>query len=172
MGGKHRDTKRVPALAAQWHYWPFTGRRHRPGELRHAEWAKIDLEGALWTIPDYKMKMRTDHLVPLSRQAVEFLEDAKAFFGPDGSFFRLIRTRLRPMSDNTNNAGLRRLGYTSDEMTGHGFRAMASPLLNESGNGTMVERLSRPAPESRGGCANSCRREVKAHENLSKCRAS
>ncbi|MXP27155.1 integrase arm-type DNA-binding domain-containing protein [Altererythrobacter indicus] len=105
----------------------------RPGELRHAEWADIDLESALWTIPASKTKMRKDHLVPLSRQAVAILEEAKAFSGPDGYVFRSIRTRLRPMSDNTINAGLRRLGYTSDEMTGHGFRAMASTLLNESG---------------------------------------
>lgn len=105
----------------------------RPGELRHAEWADIDLESALWTIPASKTKMRKDHLVPLSRQAVAILKEAKAFSGPDGYVFRSIRTRLRPMSDNTINAGLRRLGYTSDEMTGHGFRAMASTLLNESG---------------------------------------
>lgn len=105
----------------------------RPGELRHAEWQEIDLDGALWTIPASKTKMRKDHLVPLSRQALAILNDARAVTGGLGYVFPSIRTRSRPMSDNTINAGLRRLGYASDEMTAHGFRAMASTLLNESG---------------------------------------
>jgi integrase len=105
----------------------------RPGELRHAEWSEFDLEGALWTIPAGKTKMRKDHLVPLSRQSIAILEDLRALTGPDGYVFPSIRSRKRPMSDNTINAGLRRLGYSTDEMTAHGFRAMASTLLNESG---------------------------------------
>lgn len=105
----------------------------RPGELRHAEWAEFDLKGALWTIPASKTKMRKDHLVPLSRQAIAILEDIRTLSGPDGYVFPSIRSRKRPMSDNTINAGLRRLGYATDEMTAHGFRAMASTLLNESG---------------------------------------
>jgi integrase len=105
----------------------------RPGELRHAEWNEFDLEGALWTIPASKTKMRKDHLVPLSRQSIAILEDLHALTGPDGYVFPSIRSRKRPMSDNTINAGLRRLGYSTDEMTAHGFRAMASTLLNESG---------------------------------------
>ncbi|KUO54707.1 MAG: integrase [Sphingomonadales bacterium BRH_c42] len=105
----------------------------RPGELRHAEWEEFDLDGALWTIPADKTKMRKDHRVPLSRQAIAILEDVSALTGPKGYVFPSIRTRTRPMSDNTINAGLRRLGYASDEMTAHGFRAMASTLLNECG---------------------------------------
>lgn len=105
----------------------------RPGELRHAEWDEFDLEGALWTIPAGKTKMRKDHLVPLSRQSIAILEDLQAMTGPNGYVFPSIRSRKRPMSDNTINAGLRRLGYSTDEMTAHGFRAMASTLLNESG---------------------------------------
>ena len=105
----------------------------RPGELRHAEWSEVDLEGALWTIPAAKMKMRKAHVVPLSRQAVDLLREVHAVTGPAGYVFPSVRTRTRPMSENTINAGLRRLGYASDEMTGHGFRAMASTLLNESG---------------------------------------
>lgn len=105
----------------------------RPGELRHAEWNEIDLDGALWTIPAAKTKMRKDHLVPLSRQSIAILEDLRTLTGPDGYIFPSIRSRKRPMSDNTINAGLRRLGYSTDEMTAHGFRAMASTLLNESG---------------------------------------
>lgn len=105
----------------------------RPGELRHAEWSEIDLDGALWIIPAGKMKMRKAHHVPLSHQAVELFREAQSVTGPSGYVFPSVRTRLRPMSENTINAGLRRLGYASDEMTAHGFRAMASTLLNESG---------------------------------------
>ncbi len=105
----------------------------RPGELRHAEWSEIDLDGALWTIPAEKMKMGKALHVPLSRQSVELFREVHSATGPAGYVFPSIRTRSRPMSENTINAGLRRLGYASDEMTAHGFRAMASTLLNESG---------------------------------------
>jgi integrase len=105
----------------------------RPGELRHAEWSEIDLDGALWVIPAEKMKMRKAHHVPLSQQAVAVLRDVKAVTGPAGFVFPGMRSRARPMSENTLNAALRRLGYTSEEMTSHGFRALASTLLNESG---------------------------------------
>jgi integrase len=114
----------------------------RPGELRHAEWSEIDLDGALWIIPAGKMKMRKAHHVPLSRQSVDLFREVWAVTGPAGLVFPSIRTRTRPMSENTLNAGLRRLGYASDEMTAHGFRAMASTLLNESGkwNPDAIER--------------------------------
>ena len=105
----------------------------RPGELRHADWSEFDLDAALWTIPAEKTKMRKAHHVPLSRQTVALLREVRAFTGPSGYVFPSVRTRTRPMSENTINAGLRRLGYASDEMTAHGFRAMASTLLNESG---------------------------------------
>lgn len=105
----------------------------RPGELRHAEWNEFDFDGALWTIPAQKTKMRKDHRVPLSTQVLAILVEARGLTGPDGYVFPSIRARSRPMSDNTINAGLRRLGYATDEMTAHGFRAMASTLLNESG---------------------------------------
>lgn len=105
----------------------------RPGELRHAEWNEFDLEAALWTIPAEKTKMRKAHRVPLSRQVIAILETTHRLTGPKGYLFPSVRTRSRPMSDNTVNAGLRRLGYSTDEMTAHGFRAMASTLLNESG---------------------------------------
>lgn len=105
----------------------------RPGELRHAEWSEFDLDGALWIIPAGKTKMRKPHHVPLSRQTVDLLREVHAFTGPAGFAFPSIRTRTRPMSENTINAALRRLGYASDEMTAHGFRAMASTLLNECG---------------------------------------
>lgn len=105
----------------------------RPGELRHAEWSEIDLDGALWIIPAGKMKMRKPHHVPLSKQAVALFRQTYEATGPAGYAFPSIRTRSRPMSDNTLNAALRRMGYASNEMTAHGFRALASTLLNESG---------------------------------------
>lgn len=114
----------------------------RPGELRHAEWSEIDLERSLWTIPASKTKMRKEHVVPLSRQAIAIVKGVEPLTGPSGYVFPSVRTRRRPMSDNTINAGLRRLGYATDEMTAHGFRAMASTLLNESGkwNPDAIER--------------------------------
>jgi len=105
----------------------------RPGELRHAEWSEFDLDAAEWRIPGPKMKMRDMHIVPLSRQAVEVLKDLHPLTGSGKYVFPSERTASRPMSENTVNAALRRMGFARDEMTGHGFRSMASTLLNEKG---------------------------------------
>jgi integrase len=105
----------------------------RPGELRQAEWSEFDLDNALWTIPASKMKMRSPHSVPLSRQSVAILESAKALSAQQKYVFSSLYPGTRPMSENTINAALRRLGYGQEEMTAHGFRATASSLLNESG---------------------------------------
>jgi integrase len=107
----------------------------RPGELRHAEWSEFDMEGhePHWRIPGEKMKMGEQHVVPLSKQAVALLRELKLVTGQGKYVFPSVRTRSRPMSENTVNAALRRLGYTSDEMTGHGFRSLASTNLNEQG---------------------------------------
>lgn len=106
----------------------------RPVELRTAEWDEIDLEGAEWRIPAAKMKMREKHVVPLSTQAVEILETLEPFTSNRSRYvFPSVRDTDRPMSENTVLGGLRRLGYGTDEMTGHGFRSMASTLLNEQG---------------------------------------
>jgi integrase len=104
----------------------------RPGELRTAQWEEFDLEARVWTIPAEKMKMRKPHHVPLSRQSIAILEEIRSITGPWSYLFPSLRSRKRPMSDNTLNAALRRMGYASNEMTAHGFRAMASTLLNES----------------------------------------
>jgi integrase len=105
----------------------------RPGELRMAEWREIDLDAAVWRIPSTRMKMRREHVVPLSKQTVAILKEAQGLTGEGRFVFPSVRTPLRPMSENTLNAALRRLGYGSDEMTAHGFRSTASTLLNESG---------------------------------------
>jgi integrase len=105
----------------------------RPGELRAAEWQEFDLDNAEWRIPGSRMKMRTTHIVLLSRQAVAILRELYPLTGRGKYVFPSLRTGERPMSENTVNAALRRLGYDKSEMTGHGFRSMASTLLNEQG---------------------------------------
>lgn len=112
----------------------------RPGELRRAEWSEIDLDAAEWRIPGTKMKSKRPHIVPLSRQAVAVLRDLQPLTGggPGPFVFPSIRGGKRPMSENTVNAALRKLGYSKEEMTGHGFRAMASTRLHELGWRTEV----------------------------------
>lgn len=113
----------------------------RPGELRQAEWSEIDLDGAMWRIPGERMKMKAAHLVPLSRQAIAILSELKPLTGAGRYIFAGLRTASRPMSENTVNAALRRLGYSGEEMTGHGFRSLAATRLNEMGwNADAIER--------------------------------
>ncbi len=113
----------------------------RPGELRHAEWDEVNLEVAEWRIPAKKMKMKTPHIVPLSKQATAILEGIQPVTGQGKYVFPSERTYSRPMSENTVNAALRRMGYTKNEITGHGFRSMASTLLHEQGwKSDIIER--------------------------------
>ena len=113
----------------------------RPGELRKAEWSELDLAGGEWRIPAERMKMRSKHIVPLSTQAVAILRALQPLTGQGRFVFPGARSRERPMSENTVNGGLRRLGWSGSEMTGHGFRSMASTLLNEQGwNRDAIER--------------------------------
>ncbi|MEL1249085.1 tyrosine-type recombinase/integrase [Aurantiacibacter gilvus] len=104
-----------------------------PGELRRAEWHEFDLDKAIWTIPAEKMKMCDPPVVPLSKQSLALLESSKAISAGQRYVFSSLYPGKRPMSENTINAALRRLGYSGKEMTAHDFRAMASTLLNESG---------------------------------------
>ena len=103
----------------------------RPGELRRAEWADIDLDAAEWRFT--VTKTDTSHLVPLSRQAVEILRELHPLTGQGRYVFPSARTAKgdRPMSDNAVLAALRRMGISKKEMTGHGFRAMARTILDE-----------------------------------------
>ncbi|HEY6816248.1 MAG TPA: site-specific integrase, partial [Croceibacterium sp.] len=105
----------------------------RPGNLRAMEWAELDLDGAMWRIPAGKMKMREGHAVPLPTQAVAILRELRALTGRSRYCFPSLRTSDRPMSENTVNVALRRLGFDRNTMTGHGFRALASTRLNELG---------------------------------------
>jgi len=105
----------------------------RPGELRHAEWSEINLNTAEWRIPAPKTKRRRAHVVPLSTQALATLKELHPLTGAGHYLFPGRRMAKRPMSENTVNAALRNLGYAKEQMTGHGFRSMASTLLNENG---------------------------------------
>ena len=105
----------------------------RPGELRSAEWTEFDKQGAVWSLSAEKMKMRRPHRVPLSRQVLDMLEELRALTGDGRFLFPSFRSPRQCMSENTVNAALRRLGYSREEMTAHGFRAMAATLLNEMG---------------------------------------
>lgn len=113
----------------------------RPGELRNGVWSEFDFNVPEWRIPESRMKMGEQHIIPLSRQALEILEELKAYSGEGKYLFPGTRSVTRPMSDNALNAALRRMGYTKDEMCAHGFRSMASTLLNELGyNRDWIER--------------------------------
>jgi integrase len=105
----------------------------RPGELRSAGWDEFDFDQAVWSIPAEKMKMRKPHNVPLPDQALALLEDLRPLTGEGTYLFPSLRSWQRPMSENTLNAALRRMGYSGEEMTAHGFRATFSTLANESG---------------------------------------
>jgi len=107
----------------------------RPGELRGARWEEFTLDGDSpeWRIPAERIKMRELHIVPLATQVVAILNELRDITGPNGLLFPSLTDANRPMSDNTLTAALRRMGYTSDQMTAHGFRTIASTLLNEQG---------------------------------------
>lgn len=113
----------------------------RPGNMRHMEWAEIDLDAALWTIPAAKMKRTVygktngrPHLVPLPKQAIELLRELQPLTGHGPYVFPGLISTKRPMSENTVRVALRRLGYTNDDMTPHGFRAMARTIMVEKLN--------------------------------------
>ncbi|CAZ88954.1 putative Phage integrase [Thiomonas arsenitoxydans] len=103
----------------------------RPGELRHMEWAELDLDGAQWRIPGERMKMREPHIVPLPQQAVALLKDLQPFSSRSRYVFPSPRSKDRPMSENAVNVALRALGFDRDTVTGHGFRATARTILDE-----------------------------------------
>ncbi|WP_398496232.1 tyrosine-type recombinase/integrase [Variovorax sp.] len=113
----------------------------RPGNIRQMEWAEIDFEAEMWSIPAQKMK-RTQHgkvngrphLVPLAKQAMDILREIQPLTGHSPYVFPSLTSRTRPMSDNTVRVALRRMGYDNDTMTPHGFRAMARTLLVERAN--------------------------------------
>lgn len=129
----------------------------RPGELRTAEWSEIEEGEALWRIPAAKMKMRQEHLVPLSRQALDIVHTLRPITGHSRYLFPSTRSIDRPLSENTVNAALRRLGYDRGQQTAHGFRSMASTRLNEMGfKPDWIERqLAHSDPDNIRGIYNA-----------------
>jgi len=105
----------------------------RPGELRQGVWEEIDFADKVWRLPAERMKMKRPHVVPLSKQSLYILQELRSVGNRSAFLFPALHTSLRPICENTLNTALRRMGYGHDEMTSHGFRAMASTLLNESG---------------------------------------
>jgi len=129
----------------------------RPGELRHMEWMDIDLNAKQWNIPGEKMKMGKSHIVPFSNQAVALLKEIQPVTGSGKYVFPCQRTPLRPMSENAVNAGLRRMGFGKDEITGHGYRAMARTMLQEQLNFDPViieAQLAHKVPDKLGEAYN------------------
>ena len=123
----------------------------RPGELRAAEWMEFDLDKSVWDIPATRMKMRRPHRVPLPKQAIAILRQHQEVAAKGLLVFPGIRTAARPISDGTLNAALRRLGFTKEEVTPHGFRATAASLLNECGkwHPDAIERQLAPCRKQR-----------------------
>lgn len=105
----------------------------RPGEVRSATWGEVDMAKKVWVIPAHKTKMRRQHEVPLSRQAMEVLTEARSVDHNSGLVFPSLRSNRKPLSENAMNSALRRMGYRQDEMTSHGFRSSASTILNAQG---------------------------------------
>jgi integrase len=103
----------------------------RPGELRNAQWSEIDLDAEQWNIPGEKMKLKQPHIVPLSAQALHILKELEPLTGRGPYVFPNGRTLARPMSENAVLVALRTMGYTKEQMTGHGFRAAARTMLDE-----------------------------------------
>jgi len=133
----YRDRGFVTALAMKFSALTMA----RPGEIRHAEWVEIDENETLWRIPADKMKEKRPHIVPLSKQTLAVIEELRPITGHGKYLFPSTRSATRPMSKKTVLYALRRSGYPKSEMCAHGFRGMASSLLNEVGwNRDWIER--------------------------------
>lgn len=105
----------------------------RPGELRQAEWPEFNLETGEWRIPAFKMKMRQEHLVPLSRQALALLGELHSLTGRGRYLFPNLRSPSQPLSNAALLQALRRMGYDKETIVAHSFRSIASTVLNEQG---------------------------------------
>lgn len=131
-------------------------KRWRPGELRGATWAELDLENAAWSLNAERMKIKSAHRVPLAPRAVAILRALRELTRSGKLLFPPVVSAERPMSENTLTASLRRMGFKQAEMSSHGFRASVSSMLNDSGlwNAASAKALSRTS--SRSGAAISC----------------
>jgi integrase len=142
----------------------------RPGELRGAVWEEFEIEGPepVWRIPGERMKMGLEHLVPLAPQVLSLLDELRPIVGEKGLLFPSLRSGARPISENTLNAALRRMGYAKDEMTAHGFRAIASTMLNELGcSPDLIElQLAHTERDKVRGAYNRAQRLAERHHMM------
>jgi len=141
----------------------------RPEELRHMEWTEVDLDRGEWSIPAEKMKQRLAHLVPLSTQAITILNILHQVTGRGKYAFPCQRSPMRCMSDAAVNAGLRRMGFTKEEVTGHGFRAMARTMLHEILNyppDAIEAQLAHAVPDRLGRAYNRTQHIVVRREMM------
>ncbi len=137
------DPQKIGLLLSQMKGYPYSIMRGamlfsiytfaRPGEVRHAEWGEIDLDAALWSLPAEKMKMKRSYVVPLSRQVVDLLTELRPLTGRGKWVFPSARRDGRCMSENAVRITLRAMGYGNEDIVPHGFRSMASTILNEQG---------------------------------------
>jgi integrase len=142
----YEESNRLTHLALKFSALTFC----RPGEVRHAEWNEIDWDNKLWRIPAEKMKMRQPHLVPLAEQTLEILRKLLPISGHTRYLYPCLRSEKRPMSEVTVNGAIRRMGYAKDQMCAHGFRGMASSILNEQGyNRDWIERQLAHGPQDK-----------------------
>lgn len=142
----YQETNVITGLALKFSALTFC----RPGEIRHGEWAEIDWKEKLWRIPAEKMKAGQPHLVPLARQTIVLLKELQPISARSRYLFPSMRTLDRPMSEMTVTAALRRMGFGKEEMCAHGFRGMASTLLNERGyNRDWIERQLAHSPKDK-----------------------
>lgn len=141
----------------------------RPGELRFMQWNEIDFESNTWNIPAERMKMDYPHIVPLSRQVIEILEEIKKD-GPGKYVFTLLQPfdRSRPSNANAVRDAIMKLGYKTGEMSAHGFRSIASTILNESGkfNSDAIERQLSHVPGNRVRAAYNYAQHIEERKRM------
>jgi len=143
----------------------------RPGELRHMEWCEIDFEARQVNIPGYKMKMKSDHIIPLSSQAIVILKELQPLTGHGKYVLPSTRSFSRCMSDNTINAAFRRMGFDGGTVVGHGFRATARTLLHEvlQVNPYVIEaQLAHKVPDALGRAYNRTTHIVERRKMMQK----
>jgi len=143
----------------------------RPGELRHMEWCEIDFEAGQVNIPGHKMKMKSDHIIPLSSQAIVILKELQPLTGHGKYVLPSTRSFSRCMSDNTINAAFRRMGFDGGTVVGHGFRATARTLLHEvlQVNPYVIEaQLAHKVPDALGRAYNRTTHIVERRKMMQK----
>lgn len=167
MGQLLRDIEGYRGNAVTWYALRLAAHVFvRPGELRHAEWSEFDLQAKepCWRIPAHRMKMGEPHVVPLSKQVTAWLKELHELTGNGDLVFPSLHSTRRPISGNTVNMALRRMGYDNETMTGHGFRSMASTSLTARERFSALRCSLGSMPASRRSLAFSLRSRARARD--------